>query len=590
MSVEGEDSPITAEGDTEDGEGEEKNILSLSRDSGGAADISPEPPHKRMKDLIHKHRNHHLQQKKQRKQKKHEGRVHRAKGDRSVNIANFIRSQRPRANTKEELRQMYSAGLAGLVVKRFALECARRGDLPRLRKILARHPDLGSPPDALRAAVRFKHKAIVLYLLDELKVDVRICNSFGTPILFLACAYFAVYDDGEMLRLLIDHGAGPDVHTVNDYGQNILFWAAAGDFDKAVVYLDLLAQLGANVLHRDNVNASLLHHAVLFGDVRLVKWTLEHGGYTHDMCDWLAELNIMDKIGILQPQHGAPRVEWRAQRLLTAAHAASPLGVAVLHKQENCARVLMGHDVPPDVCEILRRSLLEHGCKDLRLVARAWPQLIVQWLDVFAEPIRKEEDGFHGTSYDVQVLFGSPTEAVIESPMLVLWETQDTQIFEHDLVKLLVAMKWSLFARGMYDQGALLYLLLVVSFLVGFVSTCAASFAFRCLCWATCFCMLITKEVREVHTGGIARFLRDAWSWLRFASYMFLWGMIHFDAHPHASTNTRGLWVATLMLMVSLQGIEYIMVWSSAGAYIVFVTLVLQVVSPASMVLTRRTF
>ncbi|HZY48050.1 MAG TPA: ankyrin repeat domain-containing protein [Candidatus Bathyarchaeia archaeon] len=189
------------------------------------------------------------------------------------------------------------------------LECVQKGDLAKVKEMLARNPELADSktrngvssilqafyygrPEIARTIADKKREldvfeASVLGRLDRVKIltkqNYSLIDSYspdGFPVLALA----AYLGQDEVTEYLISQGANVNAVAKNPTGFTALTGAVANDHTEIS---KLLIQHGANVNHRYEDGASPLMEAAMNGNLELVNFFIKHG----------AEINVKTKDG-----------------------------------------------------------------------------------------------------------------------------------------------------------------------------------------------------------------------------------------------------------------------------------------------------
>lgn len=416
------------------------------------------------------------------------------------------------------------------------------------------HGDILDGENLLRAAVRRNYIDAARFLIDEAGVDVNCVNAYGmTPITFSL-----LFLDGEqhtlasphhgqgatkdaMIRFLLDRGADPT--RSNMRGQTLLFSAARMASSMAIELTELLLNFtwvsedGA-VAHklslstRDKFGSTVLHHAVLFGNMPLVQYLLDIAdGYAElfTRANWVAVVDAYTEYRMSRDEHIAARNSWMARGLLPFARNLSPIGVAVLHNQGDIANYLMAVGTSRCLSCERRLSIFHRDNEDLRLIGSVWPALVPDILNSYiAESDATPQYGHTVTRIVLHPWYGCWDTPVQSTPLalaLGLGVDKWNCLFQHRILQLVIQLKWRLFGRRLYYQALMRFSVLVSLYLVSFVLTpdgkaaLAAVLALRWCCWAVALFVLVTEEGRELSMGPVDYF-KSIYNWLSSISYL----------------------------------------------------------------------
>ncbi|CAM9235271.1 unnamed protein product [Chrysoparadoxa australica] len=445
-------------------------------------------------------------------------------------------------SAKARSRSLIRSQWSGMVTRLTALYIARTGEVYAVRRFLRLRPDypLELEANMFRAAVRYRHLELVQYFLEERNIDVNICNDVGMPAVWFAALPLSKNDGGITLRYMVSRGANP--HAVDQYGMSIMHALSAMKSAESIPMMKYLHEEYHVSLEVPDIHGSTpLHWAALHGIMDTVKWITETTFYFLRRANWNETLNDMAGVTILlRAEHFGAQRHWRVRGLLEAAENASPLGVAILFNHDEVARYLMGLGSAPDNCmQAMRNGLLDSSNKDLKLLARTWPKLLPQVLDSFCT-LKREQwvfdcmsdgGGWLEKRYDMKMLYGLPGEVVSETPLSIILGTKYTNAFMSKSVRLVIALKWAVFGYRCYAFEIGLYLLLVTSFVSGFViwnelDNDVPGGVFRILCWVI-LAWLVAMEGKECYySTSLRAYFTSGWNVICIVAYALVLALL----------------------------------------------------------------
>ncbi len=180
------------------------------------------------------------------------------------------------------------------------IKYSKNGDLTNIKSLIEKGIDINSSEDkrgntALIAAVSGKQYATVEYLISQ-GADVNRTNSKGNTALHTAIEK----GDKVAVKLLLTHNASTEIQT--DSGVTPLFMAIiAKNKEIFELLLDNGADINANMMaegFNDKFGLTILHNAVGYGDIKLVKYLLSKGADTEvrDSSGYTPLLYVNDNI------------------------------------------------------------------------------------------------------------------------------------------------------------------------------------------------------------------------------------------------------------------------------------------------------
>ncbi|GMH95559.1 hypothetical protein TrVE_jg3657 [Triparma verrucosa] len=455
--------------------------------------------------------------------------------------------------------------LFNLVTKWFLTYHGRQGNLPVIKRLVEkmgrRAEDEGSADAAVphhlgghhkplldavfvnvaRSAARFKHKKLLTWLIKDWGVDINAQNVMGFPLITFAISSYGNDDGGEMLRYMHED-LGADVTILNDFGQNALFFAVA-NYKNCISYIDYFVDVcELDPKNVDKFNCSLLHWATLHGNLEAIKYIYERDWQVHSRAHWGKLVDMYLGVGFLPPEVAQARNGWRSRGLLKYANSASPLGVAILHNNGKIAKYLMGLGSTNMQCQ-KRQQIFADSCADLEMVALTWPDLLPDVLDSFqidltasesdsnisaySRDLAKSAGGFKEELYDIADVLGDPSQPTARTPLAILARTNSPEVFDSPIVKLIIALKWETFGRRTYLRYKTPYVLLFISFWVGFMLDNEGS---RWASYVLSLYCLVAEEFVELYNEGVHEYLTSVWNYMAFPAYVgILYSGLYYD-------------------------------------------------------------
>ncbi|GMH76303.1 hypothetical protein TrLO_g11620 [Triparma laevis f. longispina] len=435
--------------------------------------------------------------------------------------------------------------LFNLVTKWYLTYHGRRGELPAIKRLVEKMQRKASDhgPEArasqktllddvflnvARSAARYKHKKLLTWLIQDWGVDINSKNSMGFPLVIFAISSYGKDDGGEILRYMHEE-LGADMQILNEFGQNVLFFAVA-NYRNCISYIDYFVDVcDLDPKNVDKFNCSLLHWATLHGNLEAIKYIYQRGWHIHSRAHWGKLLGLYSSLGFLPPEVTQAKNGWRSRGLLKYANSASPLGVAILHNNGKLAKYMMGLGSTNMQCS-KRQQIFADNCADLEMVALTWPDLLPDVLDSFqidltgsgnmessySRELAKSAGGFKEELYDIVDVLGDPNQPMNRTPLAILSRTNNPEVFDSPIVKLIIALKWETFGRRTYLRYKIPYLLLLMFFWVGFMfdnEGCRwGSYVLSLYC-------LIVEEFSELYHEGLHEYIASAWNYMSFPAY-----------------------------------------------------------------------
>jgi len=435
---------------------------------------------------------------------------------------------------------------------------ARTGNFVLLRAHIHRCEEKGlahvlDEDNLLRAAIRHKHLDCVRYLLDERKLNVNKLNTFGiAPIHFSMLKDASAeqkLDDGVLLKYLLRKGADPTGTSLA--GHTLLFNVARNGTSQAVELFEMLLRTkhttsGGDVRQlslgtRDNFGATCLHHAVLFGNRELVEYLLRVAADKVDAlftrANWCKEIDTFSTYNMSKDEHITARNSWEPRGLSKFAEHLSPLGVAILHNQGDLARLLMSVNCGAGLQCKRRRTIFYDDNQDLRLLARVWPSLIPDLIKQFSLESGEEAHsnlGYKGTRYILHPWFGHYTTPVYHTPLATMLDFKGSDwncLYSMRIIQIIIALKWQLFGARYYYTALARFLVLLVSYIMGFVFKKlylrdeTISFVFRWIAWVAAVGLFLHEECREMYVSRWEYFT-SAFNWMSLFGYTCVMVMV----------------------------------------------------------------
>ena len=437
--------------------------------------------------------------------------------------------------------------------------------------------------NAARSAVRFKHFPLLKYLIEVEKICPESPNTLGFTLIWFAVGPYGRTDGGlEIFEYLLEKGANP--HSKNLMGQSCLFFVVINKEAVAIEFLDYLIRnhsFDPRII--DEFGCSLTHWAVYYDNLKVVEYLFAKGFNAHSRARWWKLLDIYDRLGLLSEAVIQTRNGWRSRGLMKYTADASPLTVAILHNNAEIAKFLMGLNSKSCGCE-KRAALFMDNNHDLDMVATSWPELLPEVLNSFAsnaganDGVRtqgrlksKPEGGFEEVSYSIADLIGPPTLAAEKTPLAILCRTENPEVFESPIIKLLISLKWSTFGKRRFVKQFLPYLLLVFSYWYGNIN---GKFAFRVVTYViSCMCLLF-EEGSEMRHGRML-YLRSGWNYLSLPSYIAILyvgvseDLIGGGRETEEANVTNQVLVAICSLALILRSLEFFSILSETSVFII---------------------
>jgi len=100
------------------------------------------------------------------------------------------------------------------------------------------------------------------------------------------------------------------------------------------------------------------------------------------------------------------------------------------------------------------------------------------------------------------------------SPLAILADTDEASLFENDIVQLVIKIKWNTFGQYCFMKEFFPFVLLVISFVVGFVFD---YLPFRIISYILCTLSLSFEECRELYQEGFYDYLQSPYNYLSVA-------------------------------------------------------------------------
>jgi len=509
------------------------------------------------------------------------------------------KSREEEEESKREFRQTVLDRWATFVVRWMTILDARSGKLVLLRGHVSwfqkKVPAFLDMNNLLRAAIRHKHINCVEYLLDECKVDINAKNAFGNnPIMFSMLKQDDTQDSGAMLKYLLKRGADPTGITFQ--GQNLLFNVARNAACNTVELFEMLLrntyvdprgeERTLNIGQRDTVGSTVLHHAVLFGNVQLVEYILKA---THDRIDgiwtranWIKTIDTFSSYNMSKDEHVTARNSWAARGLTSFAEHLSPLGVAILHNQGSLARLLMSIDCGSGLDCRRRRTIFYDDNEDLRLLAKVWPSLIPALLQQFSVKTNQVANlGYKATRYIIHPWFGHHNTPIYHTPLAVMlrFDGEDWNcLYNMRIIQVVITLKWQLFGKRYYYGALARYVFLVVTYIFGFILDVAPGTPmsagdaqvgeiFRWFAWLSAFLLLLHEEFREMYHSKWEYFM-SAYNWLSLVGYTCILIMAPLageDYRENSDDTSQRIFRAVAGVAILLRVLEFLSIHNTTG-------------------------
>ncbi|CAN0108954.1 unnamed protein product, partial [Discosporangium mesarthrocarpum] len=419
-------------------------------------------------------------------------------------------------------------------------------------------------------------------------------------------------DSGVMLRYLQSRGG--DIKRNNLLGQSVLHLVVTGKQKEAIPVLKyLVEEHGLSLTEKDSFGTQALHWAVLHGQLEVVKWISRRTCDQFSRADWFKAFQEMKGMRLIRPEHMGAIRSWSVRGLQKSARSLTPLGVAVLHNHEEIAKWLMGYgDDNPKCARAKRANLFEQGNRDLLLVAKTWPDLLPEVLKGFVESSHRSswfptnQSGWFERNYDIRLLYGLPEVPVEKCPISILLNADYPELFELKVVKMVVALKWSIFGYKYYFWELLRYILLTTAFILGFIvwaetegedSLGAGSGGYRgqggvsqLICGGITLYNLLVEEGRELKAShSYRKYFYSGWNLQSLSAYFLILGLIilygpwyeHEREWEDANGNItsvgilRRVMTAPASLFLLMRFMEHLAIWRSTGIFIAVIRMML---------------
>ncbi|CAM9702185.1 unnamed protein product [Ascophyllum nodosum] len=500
-----------------------------------------------------------------------------------------------------------------LVGRWTALQLARSGDTPGIQEFLRKFPRFPDKANLLRAAVRYKQYSVVQYFLDEQHMDVNLVNSIGIPLVWFSVLNAQKGDSGVMLRYLLQKGA--DIKAKSKLGQNVLFMVAFSRGKEAIPTLKyLVEEYGLSLTERDNFGSEPIHWAVLHGHLDTVQWISRYTRFRSTRANWAGVFQKMESVRLVKREHLGAVKSWRIRGVQKSARSLTPLGVAVLHNHEGIAKWLMGYGSEDTGCiKFKRDNLFREENRDLALVAKTWPELLPEVLQGFdVEDISSKSSwdtddqrtgaptGWSERIYDLKFLYGPPEVSAHRSPLSIFLNAGYPGLFDVKSVQMVVALKWSLFGQRYYMWELGRFVVLSLSYTMGFIvwgefsnwhgevypgenAICLIGGTMcRLLCWGLTIFNLVVEEGRELNAAkSFKKYILDSWNIQAVAAYVLVltlmavfrpWSRhmewVTDDGEYTTNSIVRRLVTAPAVLFLFTRFMEHLAVWKSTGIFI----------------------
>jgi hypothetical protein len=470
-------------------------------------------------------------------------------------------------------------------------------------------------PNVVRAACRRNDQQMVDYMILKRGVDVNALNSVGMPLIYFSILGNSAANMGLFIHMKEELGGDPTIKS--HMGQNLLFYIIVeGSTDRVKPKLDYCVnELGLDPRTVDKYGCSLLHWCVLHQNMDAAQYIYDKGWEVHSRAKWRSLLELLEQINFIPDDVKQASSEWRSRGLLKYANDASPLGVAILHNNGRFAKMLMGLGSHNCICT-KRKNLFEDNCRDLEMVAKAWPELLPDVLESFGEvedpsqaahsntllPKASKPDplgapqvygnpnnwsqragnaakgsgsGYTKTSYSIRDILGDSDTPVTKTPLAILTKTESPEVFDAPIVRLVINLKWNTFGRRSYMEQFVPYLVCLISSWVGF--SYAGGLWCRVVAYAMCIYLLCWEEIREMYREGLFEYLLSPWNYFSCPAYVaILYSGVCQDILEAEQSSELALIKALATFALILRALEFMSILSSTSLFVVTVRMLVQ--------------